>query len=90
MQAAQVFENPILIEGESKEKDCYGWFVETDPDELNGEERPTTADVHKKSDLSFSAITAPKKDVQHDVEAEWAKAADTIDDVIGDCVFLDL
>ena len=90
MQAAQVFENPILIEGESKEKDCYGWFVEMEPDDSKGGERSTSTDVYKKSDLSFSAMTAPKKDVQHDADAQWAKAADTVDDVIGDCGFLDL
>ena len=87
MPAAQVVENPILIEGESDEKDSYGWFVEMESDECKGADGSVYPDAFKKSDLSFSAATAPKKDSQHDVEAEWAKAADTVDDVIGDLGF---
>ena len=87
MQAAQVVENPILIEGESEEKASYGWFVEMESDECKEVDASLYANAYKKSDLSFSAATAPKKDSQHDVEAEWAKAADTVDDVIGDLGF---
>ena len=35
------------------------------------------------SDLAFTAMTAPKH-VNHDAEVEWARAADTVDDVLGD------
>ena len=33
--------------------------------------------------LAFQAHTAPKAS-NHDAEVEWAKAADTVDDVLGD------
>jgi hypothetical protein len=33
--------------------------------------------------LTFSAVTAPKRSSYLDAEDEWAKAADTVDDVLG-------
>lgn len=64
-------------------KESYGWFVNTDDCETNF--RPVDASSNKErySDLAFSAITAPKRQ-NHDAEVEWAKAADTVDDVLGD------
>ena len=42
---------------------------------------PTAAS--SSTTLAFSAATAPNA-VSHDAEVEWAKAADTVDDVLGD------
>ena len=61
-------------------KESYGWFVEMDEDHhINSAElyKPTTGT------LAFSAPTAPKA-ANFDAEVEWAKAADTVDDVLGD------
>jgi len=69
-------------------RDCYGWFVETDQDEQLRKRAQAIADASVKAwtavdDLSFSAATAPKSLVDDD-DLEWAKAADTVDDVLGD------
>lgn len=57
---------------DNPEKSPYGWFVELE-DEDNGNE-----------ELAFTAITAPKKNVDLDNKVDWACAADTVDDVLGD------
>jgi len=51
----------------------YGWFVELEDD----------ADDNDK-DLAFKELTAPKKNIDLDNEVDWACAADTVDDVLGD------
>lgn len=66
---------------ENSDKDSYGWFVEMDG-EYNHETTPTPESINK-NDLAFKAHTAPKAD-NYDAELEWAKAADTVDDVLGD------
>ena len=68
-------------------KESYGWFVETDhnikyssahEDSAYGALSPSPA-----QDLAFSAHAFPKTS-KLDAEVEWAKAADTVDDVLGD------
>lgn len=61
-------------------KESYGWFVEMDEDH-----QIDSVDPYKTSTgtLAFSAPTAPKA-ANFDAEVEWAKAADTVDDVLGD------
>lgn len=62
------------------EKNTYGWFVEIDDDYEHA------VDAYYNStnkNLAFIAPTAPKAHC-YDAEVEWAKAADTIDDVLGD------
>lgn len=68
---------------ENPEKDSYGWFVVVD--EATSASPRETANPYAKSatDLAFVAPTAPNADNQ-DAEVEWAKAADTVDDVLGD------
>lgn len=96
VKASQVLENSnnnldvSRIEGgKHDQKDTYGWFVDTDL-----QENCDRADVVSAAqetcragsicgDLSFKAYTAPKKTSDHE-EVEWAKAADTVDDVLGD------
>ena len=72
-------DNAIEPEG----KDSYGWFIEMD----NAEEEKETVDPYTKSsssnNLAFVAATAPSVG-NHDAEVEWAKAADTVDSVLGD------
>jgi len=77
----------LLSDTETSTKDSYGWFVETEEEEcaialihyaLNGCKK-----IASTSTLSFSAVTAPKR-VNYDAELEWAQAADTVDDVLGD------
>lgn len=73
----------ILIK-ENSDKESYGWFVEMDNDE--DVSSPNTSNSYATSsvtDLAFSAPTAPKA-ANYDAEVEWAKAADTVDDVLGD------
>eukprot|EP00977_Amphora_coffeiformis_P001609 scaffold310_cov168-Amphora_coffeaeformis.AAC.4 len=66
---------------ENSEKESYGWFVEMD-DEYAHEAAPAYEPA-QTNDLAFKAPTAPKAE-NHDAELEWAKAADTVDDVLGD------
>jgi hypothetical protein len=63
------------------EKNPYGWFVEIDDDCSEHAVDAYISSANKS--LAFVAPTAPKAD-NHDAEVEWAKAADTIDDVLGD------
>jgi hypothetical protein len=67
-------ENCANIEAEVNGS-SYGWFVELDKD--------CNTDPGRPKDLAFSAITAPEKTTLEE-EAEWALAADTVDDVLGD------
>jgi hypothetical protein len=64
-----------------KENNSYGWFVEMEDEEQAPE---THIDAYQATTggLAFQAPTAPKA-VNHDAEVEWAKAADTVDDVLG-------
>jgi len=67
---------------ENSNKESYGWFVEMD----DGHDHSDFVDPYSNnatSDLAFSAATAPKRN-QLDDDLEWAKAADTVDDVLGD------
>lgn len=61
----------IKSESYNIDKSSYGWFVELEEDDRNEE-------------LAFTAVTAPKKNVDLDNEVDWACAADTVDDVLGD------
>jgi hypothetical protein len=71
-----------IVEASSEIEKDYGWFVEMD-DEVGTKcvVDPYSA-VHTTT-LSFCAPTAPKAN-NYDNEIEWAKAADTVDDVLGD------
>lgn len=71
--ALSVIENPL--------KESYGWFVVMD----DGENHHDYVDPYSTAtaDLAFTASTAPKRNKLHE-EVEWAKAADTVDDVLGD------
>lgn len=79
----QVYEKNHLIEGDKR--DGYGWFVEMDDEISHMSPVITTAPSSStQKDLAFVAATAPKQDVNNDDEVQWAKAADTVDDVLGD------
>lgn len=94
VQAAQGTETNLSsnTEGEGSEqrnKDTYGWFVDMDLEEdsdradvISAAQESCRASVCEE--LSFKAFTAPKKTSLLDEELEWAKAADTVDDVLGD------
>lgn len=70
---------------ENTQKETYGWFVEMDEydDKPDPYDATSTVPQSKSGDLAFMAATAPKAE-NHDAEVEWAKAADTVDDVLGD------
>lgn len=72
---------------ETEEKEAYGWFVATDEDTAPERESvdpyARSGSSAKLSKLAFEAPTAPNAD-DHDAEVEWAQAADTVDDVLGD------
>ncbi len=80
------------IEGEMHDnKDTYGWFVDMDlqededrADVILAAQESVRAGSGADDSLSFQAFTAPKKTTELDEEVEWAKAADTVDDVLGD------
>lgn len=98
VHAAQVLETPLTsnVEGEQEEKDEYGWFVEMDEDSLH--QRFEAVDDAAKNcramageapaDLTFAPNLTPKKpEIELDSEVVWAKAADTVDDVLGAVFF---
>jgi hypothetical protein len=71
---------------EKSQKESYGWFVEMDEEDDNlPANTPIEPNVSSSMvELAFKAPTAPKAAKNHDAEVEWAKAADTVDDVLGD------
>jgi len=100
VQAAQVLETQKLIHVEGKthanatNKNGYGFFVEMDEEDVNKRLQDVAAASEscraiatpEDSSLTFSA-RCPKKAVALDSEVEWAKAADTVDDVLGGILF---
>jgi hypothetical protein len=74
-----------LSTAEKSQKESYGWFVEMDEED---EDVPTSTTIEPNVscmvELAFKAPTSPKAAKNHDAEVEWAKAADTVDDVLGD------
>lgn len=64
-------------------KESYGWFVEMDSDDDQEAYHSTSPTASTTRDLAFTAPTAPKATV-NDAEIEWAQAADTVDEVLGD------
>lgn len=68
---------------ETSNKDSYGWFVEMDDEEPVKVQSFAPYKAASTSALAFKAPTAPKA-TNYDAELEWAKAADTVDDVLGD------
>jgi len=79
-----------FADDESDSKESYGWFVAFDdePEEAPGLSSVSSVSSASSSslisDLAFTAVTAPKRSAEYDAELEWAKAADTVDDVLGD------
>lgn len=63
-------------------KESFGWFVDLD-DNQSVQADPSLPYAVSSDSLAFQAPTAPKR-VNDDAELEWAQAADTIDDVLGD------
>ena len=99
VEAPQVLETPSLIhvegnEHEHKLKDGYGWFVEMDEEKVRERLQAVAAASEncraiaspEDAALTFAA-SGPKKAVHLDSEVEWAKAADTVDDVLGGILF---
>lgn len=72
----------------SSNKESYGWFVDLDGGHDDDEAQDLPTDPYKKTssslELAFTAPTAPKRVSNYEAEVEWAKAADTVDDVLGD------
>ena len=84
---------PTEADGSSSGKgDSFGWFLDLDTPTDASEEHITDAyaDGNGSSSSSSSsslAFQAPVSVANHDAEVEWAKAADTVDDVLGDLPF---
>jgi hypothetical protein len=79
---------------ENNDKEAYGWFVAVDEDLVHEkDDQPSrlsaipdayaSAAAAPTTDLAFIAPTAPHA-INQDDEVEWAKAADMVDDVLGD------
>lgn len=69
----------------SEQSDSYGWFVEMEDEQasiISDRVVDPYASAAGSHSLAFQAHTAPKAS-NHDAEVEWAKAADTVDDVLG-------
>jgi len=66
---------------ENETKESFGWFV--DLEDNRATEAPGLPYAVSSDDLAFQAPTAPRA-INNDAEVEWAKAADTVDDVLGD------
>ena len=94
-------EDPDEVAGKAGE-DSYGWFLALDHDVDASEEHITDAyataaaasAAGNESTSSMTAALAFQAPVSatagcaaHDAEVEWAKAADTVDDVLGDLPF---
>jgi hypothetical protein len=69
-----------VLEINDEKDSSYGWFVEMEDDDRQIVDPYTSS---KTSSLAFTAPTAPKAS-NYDAELEWAQAADTVDDVLGD------
>jgi hypothetical protein len=71
----------LSTESEDVEGD-FGWYVDMDGDDVDNYEQMDP--YAKTSQLAFSASTAPKQKRSYEAELEYALAADTVDDVLGD------
>lgn len=80
-----------MSDPETTSKESYGWFVEMEDESTAAADATaggssdyySTAATTSSTSLAFMAATAPKA-ANYDAEVEWAKAADTVDDVLGD------
>jgi len=63
-------------------KESFGWFVDLD-DHQSNEGKTISSYSTSCPDLAFQARTAPNAS-HNDAAVQWAKAADTVDDVLGD------
>lgn len=71
-------------DAETDPKERYGWFVVLDKD-ICDPRTGCSAYQSTVDDLAFSAPTAPIPSGHEELaELEWAQAADTVDDVLGD------
>lgn len=100
VQAAQVLEtlntDPSDVEG-NEHGDTYGWFVEMDEEHVHQRLSAVAAATESckaiaasTQDANLTFRTAPVENsvtVELDSEVEWAKAADTVDDVLGEIFF---
>mmetsp|Transcript_25273 Transcript_25273/g.73122 ORF Transcript_25273/g.73122 Transcript_25273/m.73122 type:complete len:417 (+) Transcript_25273:87-1337(+) len=72
--------------------ESYGWYLDLDTDVDASEEHITDAydgNHNHESSASSLAFQVPVSAAasSHEAEVEWAKAADTVDDVLGDLPF---
>jgi hypothetical protein len=67
---------------ETENKESFGWFVDLDDNQTPAPSVGMT-NIVSSENLAFQAQTAPKG-AQDNAELEWAQAADTVDDVLGD------
>jgi hypothetical protein len=79
-------ETSSTFSSDNTTKESYGWFVDLDEgdEDEHDETDPYSASRSPTSDLAFSAPTAPKRKSNYEAEVEFALAADTVDDVLGD------
>lgn len=65
----------------NQNKESFGWFVDLDDHHTVDTSASLPYTVSNDS-LAFKAPTAPRSNI-NDAEVQWAKAADTVDDVLG-------
>jgi len=82
--AEEMKNDECVGDAEADPKERYGWFVVLDKD-ICDPRTGCSAYQSTVDDLAFSAPTAPIPSGQEELaELEWAQAADTVDDVLGD------
>mmetsp|Transcript_51401 Transcript_51401/g.61864 ORF Transcript_51401/g.61864 Transcript_51401/m.61864 type:complete len:97 (+) Transcript_51401:79-369(+) len=74
------------VEGDSQH---YGWFIDIEVDTSDIEDVQEVTEVTRRPMShetlpTFQAAPVPTKSKELDAEVEWALAADTVDDVLGD------
>jgi hypothetical protein len=86
--------NTTEVADGDKNVGAYGWFVEMDESRSNEEQSIALHVISAPAsecyspvavtNLAFRAPTSPKRPTEQEAEVEFALAADTVDDVLGD------
>lgn len=83
--ALQEQARPEEVNGEKNQQEDFGWFVDMDDQEDYGVKSLATPSSTSMVPLAFTAPTSPLAQSQDaEAEVEWAQAADTVDEVLGD------
>ena len=71
----------------SAKDESFGWFVAMDEDSEDEDfalVHPSSSSLENSIEASGLTVSGPRRSSTASAEVEWAKAADTVDDVLGD------